>query len=223
MLKRCTLLAALVFGALVAAQGVFFLRILTEPSRIVHADLIAAFEGRPERTREAYTLADRGYASTLVISPAEKQQLEAFGRQYQTDASLVVLPEEKARTTFENALYTSRIIRAHGYKRIILVTSWNHIPRSCLLLKLMLVGSDTRIYPHPVATGAITSRNWYHRAIGWEMIYNEMVESWGSIVELVGYKIKSDLPRTQSGKSFFPTALKKFILFKITDKTLADA
>ena len=50
-----------------------------------------------------------------------------------------------------------------------------------------------------------------------------MVESWGSIVELVGYKIKSDLPRTQSGKSFFPTALKKFILFKITDKTLADA
>jgi uncharacterized SAM-binding protein YcdF (DUF218 family) len=50
------------------------------------------------------------------------------------------IQEDQATTTFENALYTSRIIKAHRYQSVILVTSDYHMPRSLALLQLFLAG-----------------------------------------------------------------------------------
>jgi uncharacterized SAM-binding protein YcdF (DUF218 family) len=46
-----------------------------------------------------------------------------------------IITEEASRDTFENAAYTLKICKEKGYKRIILVTSAYHMPRSIYLFK----------------------------------------------------------------------------------------
>ncbi len=46
-----------------------------------------------------------------------------------------IITEEASRDTFENAAYTLKICKEKGYKRIILVTSGYHMPRSVYLFK----------------------------------------------------------------------------------------
>ena len=211
------------FGLLLVAQGVFFLHILQEKPVIVAADIVVAFEGRLGRAREAYALADQEYAPALVISPANDQRLATYDRQFRPGRSFVKLHEEKARTTFENALYTADIIKHKGFKSVILVTSWDHMPRSYLLLRLMLMSSGSRIYPHTVATGAITQRNWYRHTLGWKMVYNEMVETWGSLLECARYRTTGQIPLNEPGRSGLLARLKKLLLFDIRLDAPAEA
>jgi DUF218 domain len=205
--------AVVVFGLILTTQCLFFLGILLDGALPVHADLIVAFEGRPERSQEAYRLADQGYAPALAISPASDLQLKAYDRQYRSKRIFLRIPERKARTTFENALYTAEIVHKNGFKSVILVTSWNHMPRSYLLLNMMLIDSGTTIYPHAVATGAISHSNWYCRTLGWKMVYNEIVETWGSMVELAKYRIIGRPSANVTGQSDLFSRLKKIILF----------
>jgi uncharacterized SAM-binding protein YcdF (DUF218 family) len=44
-----------------------------------------------------------------------------------------VFGEEKSRDTFENALETQKVLKQHGWKRYLLVTSALHMPRSMLV------------------------------------------------------------------------------------------
>ena len=160
-------------------------------------------------------MADQAYAPALVISPADDRRLEAYDRLYRPSRLFAKLSEEKARTTFENALYTANIVKRNGFKSLILITSWDHMPRSYLLLKMMLMGCGTHIYPHAVATGAIDQGNWYRHVLGWKMVYNEMVETWGSLLECVGYRATGRLPAIAPGKLGLLGRLKSIFLFEI--------
>jgi hypothetical protein len=51
------------------------------------------------------------------------------------------------------SIHTRTIVKAHGFRSLILVTSWNRMPRSHLLLKAMRIGSNIDIYMHTVHTG----------------------------------------------------------------------
>jgi uncharacterized SAM-binding protein YcdF (DUF218 family) len=44
-----------------------------------------------------------------------------------------VIGEEKSRDTYENALETAKLLKKHGWKRYLLVTSALHMPRSMLV------------------------------------------------------------------------------------------
>ena len=72
------------------------------------------------------------------------------------------------------------------------------MPRSYLLLKAMIGGSEV-IQPHPIATGNVDQTNWYRHRTGWKMVYNEMVEFWGSLIELARYKVSGELPEQVPG------------------------
>jgi len=101
----------------------------------------------------------------------------------------------------------------------LLVTLWNHMPRSYFLLKAMTGGSEV-IQPHPIATGSVDLTNWYRHRTGWKMVYNEMVEFWGSLIELARYKVSGELPEQVPGGSSLATRLKQLLLFKIDHKSL---
>ena len=44
-----------------------------------------------------------------------------------------IIGEEKSRDTFENALETQKVLKQHGWKRYLLVTSALHMPRSMMV------------------------------------------------------------------------------------------
>ena len=209
------------FIAALAAQAALFFGVLFVPdSEPPPADLIVSFQGRDGRTRTAYELADRGYAPALVISPATESQLKIHDRIFGFEKPVRRIIEPRARTTFENALYTAQIMQRHDLNSVILVTSWDHMPRSCLLLRIMCFGSDITIQPNAVATGRLNRHNWHRHLIGWKMVYNEMVQCWGSLMELAKYKISGRVSSTAPGKTGMLTGLKKLLLFEIDPDSL---
>ena len=84
----------------------------------------------------------------------------------------------------------------------------------------MTYASNVTINPYPVATGTVDQTNWYRNAAGWKMMYNEMVEFWGSLIELARYKVSGELPERVTGKSMLATRLKELLLFKIDNSSL---
>lgn len=205
------------------AEGLCFIRVLSKKPVPRQAELIVSFEGRDGRAQTAYKLAEDADAATLVISPATRQRLKAYDRRYRPKKRIKRIVEKKARTTFENAFYTRDIAEKNGFDTVILVTSWDHMPRAYMLLRIMLIGSGTRIFPHPVPTGPLNRDNWYHHANGWKMIFNEMVETWGSLIEYAHYRTSGRLPKNQPGKRGFFSGLKKIILFDIDPAALSAA
>ena len=183
--------------------------------------MIVAFEGSYSRVRMAYRLADQAYAPTLVISPASASRLSQYDHSYRPTRRFNKIIEDKARTTFENALYTRKIIKQNGFKTVNLVTSWNHMPRAYLLLKLLLAGSGTRVKPNSVATGKLDQENWFRTIIGWKMIYNEILKTWGSLFEMAQYGLDGQVSITEPGKTNLFIGLKKILLLKIDPLVLS--
>lgn len=214
------ILIIIVAGALIT-QTLCFAYVLTRSPELAPADVIVVFEGQVGRTQTAYALADQGYAPNVIISPASKQRLKRFDRRFKPKRTFNRIIEDKARTTFENALLTGKLIERNQFGSVILVTQWSHMPRSYLLLKTMLLGANTRIEPCPVPTGKLKQENWYHHTVGWKMVYNEMVEIWGSLIEHIRYKITGELPPDRIGKSSMIRKLKAHLLFKIHPEELS--
>lgn len=217
IIRRGLRISFTLFAILLILELFFFAKVLFTAPSLEPAGMVVCFEGAEGRARAAYSLADQGYADVLVISPADKNKLERYDRRFKPTQHFIKVMENSARTTFENALYTSRIVKRHHIKSVILVTSWNHMPRSLLLLKLMLLGNDTKIYPYTVATKKLAQENWYRHKTGWKMFYNEMMEYWGSLTELLTFQIRGAVPAKAWKKSDFLKRLKPLILFDIDE------
>jgi uncharacterized SAM-binding protein YcdF (DUF218 family) len=99
----------------------------------------AAYNDNVERLLATYGLLREGKAKAAILSGApvsEKyaavgearwlgHQLEEWG----ISPDRIVL-EERARNTRENAVFSAESVRAHGYRRVLVVTSAFHMPRS---------------------------------------------------------------------------------------------
>jgi uncharacterized SAM-binding protein YcdF (DUF218 family) len=222
VLKRSFLVGIIGLVLVFTVQGLLFAYLVSGKPKLEPADLIVAFEGRRGRAETAYRLVDRGLAPALVISPANKHKLNVYDLRFKPKRKVEKIIENKARTTFENALYSGRIVEDNHFKTIILVTSWNHMPRSYLLLKLVLIGADTRIQLYPVATGLLNRNNWYRHTLGLKMIYNEILESWGSIAELVVYRYSGKISDRRIGRKGFIRFLRNILLFEIDPVAMAS-
>ena len=75
------------------------------------------------------------------------------------DAALVLEPT--ARNTFENADRSVAIIRARGWQRVILVTSWPHLPRALLAFRAAGVRATGQAAP-AAATPVPFRRAWHY-------------------------------------------------------------
>ena len=108
-------------------------------------DLIAVFGGANARYQKGHELANQGMAPYLIISPASEKRLQYFKNTFQSDDRIQYIIENQAETTFQNALLVAGLVRKHGLKSLVLVTSEYHMPRAYYLLKLRLIGSDVKV------------------------------------------------------------------------------
>jgi uncharacterized SAM-binding protein YcdF (DUF218 family) len=94
-----------------------------------------------------------------------------------------ILLETRSRTTWENARYTSEILRKHGMQSFYLVTSGVHLRRAFLAFKRWYPeGSPIPVSAHPLVNPGTTS--------SWEKFLpkQEVLCAWGEMWhELVGY------------------------------------
>lgn len=213
---------ALLFITVLGTQMAFFYHILMHDKPLEKADLIVVFAGRSDRAKEGYRLIDRNYAPNLVISPATESKLSVYKNKYLPNRPVNRIVEGNSRTTLENAVYTKEIMTERHLNSAILVTSWDHMPRSYFLLRLLRLGTGIRVQTHKVATGRLNSANWFRNKLGWKMVYNEMVDVWGSLFEYANYQIKDRLPEHTSGGSVFFSRMRQLLLFEIDEKSLSS-
>lgn len=181
--KRRLILTLLAIGLLPAAQAAAVFGLSGAGRAGPRADLIAVFPGAPERIAAAVRLAAEGRADHLLVATGESVDalvapiLDGLPG---AKRRLELIAGGTSRDTFEDALVTARQVRAHGFKRVILVTSDYHMLRSWVLLRLLMAGSGVEIvrYAVPTPNG--------HPDAGLRTVGREMVKLWGSLGEF-GY------------------------------------
>jgi uncharacterized SAM-binding protein YcdF (DUF218 family) len=199
-----------------AVQGAYWYRTLTAPFEIRQAEAVVVFLGGPGRIRKGYDLANQGMAPLLSLSPATERRIQSLDKRFAgTGKPPVHMVEDRATTTFENALLTGRLIEAHGIKHCLLVTERFHMPRSLLLLRMVLAGKGVRIDPAPVEAKpyAVSPLRWSVREQ--KRAYNEMIEFWGSLVEVINYKATGQLPEPGQAESGIIKYLRNALLLEI--------
>lgn len=112
------------------------------------------FKDGVDRILGGIRMVEQGYAKKLLITgglggfsedgPSEAALLKIFAMKRGVDEERIIL-EEKARNTYENALYTKDLVESRGYKRILIVTSAYHMKRAQLCFRKQ--GLEPDIYP----------------------------------------------------------------------------
>ncbi|MGF1639876.1 MAG: YdcF family protein [Rhodospirillales bacterium] len=66
--------------------------------------------------------------------PAEADVMRSIAVERGVPAARILV-EDRARNTFENAVYTGRIVRDRGWRAVVLVTDWFHMPRALYVFR----------------------------------------------------------------------------------------
>jgi uncharacterized SAM-binding protein YcdF (DUF218 family) len=128
------------------------------------AEAIVALTGPSTlRIAAAMKLLEDGKGERLLVSGVNRKATRADirsvsrapGRLYDCCVDLGF----QAADTIGNARETAAWARAHGFKRLIVVTADYHMPRAILELKGALPGGQFQ--PYPVATDELNARRWW--------------------------------------------------------------
>lgn len=162
--------------------------------------------GYGELAVHAAGLYHRGFSKKIVASgkysilgdsfagPLSPQ--EYVGRAYETESDFLtavllekgvpreaVLQEKQATYTYENAIYTAKLLAGQPVRRALLVCQAFHARRSLLYYKILF--PDTEILVCPVQTRGITRENWYLDAEKIDIVLGEVERCGGQFHEIM--------------------------------------
>jgi len=142
---------------------------------------IIVLGGGFERTREGVRLTRLHPEALLVITGASDQDY-TYARKYAADPSRVVI-EPNAKSTFDNARYTRRLLAPKPGENWLLVTSAAHMPRAVATFR----GVDFPVLPWPVHdepsqgdTASVQATHEYLGLIGYRLM-GRTREFWPSL------------------------------------------
>lgn len=147
------------------------------------ADAIVAISGgnTNARTMHAVSLYSKGWSSNIIFSGAAADAHSPSNASVMRDQAQiagvppsVIVIEEKAKNTIENAELTSEIIINRDYKKIILVTSGYHQRRAYLEFSRALKNRGVEIINSPTED-TDWSNMWWLRPRGWRLVISELV------------------------------------------------
>ncbi|QLF71241.1 YdcF family protein [Peteryoungia desertarenae] len=158
-------LVVLAAGALLIAGFLHFADSVTnlKPQNNPKADAIVVLTGGYQRIEQAIDLLRQGAGQRLLISGVNPSTTaNQIRRVTQSSPDLFECCVDigyDAIDTVGNANETSRWIREHGYRSILIVTSNYHMQRS--LMELRRIDRDTEFIPYPVVNADLKTRAWY--------------------------------------------------------------
>jgi len=150
-----------------------------------------------------------------MVSPADTKKLKTYDEKNGLPKGVRHLVEDKARTTFENAVYTKKIILEQQFDSVILVTSFYHMPRSYFLLCMVLAGSNVRVQTCGVDVSGANLKSMMKTAKGKRLLFNEMAKFWVSNLELLSYAVWRKLPEQNIRESWVIKWLRPVVLFGV--------
>jgi uncharacterized SAM-binding protein YcdF (DUF218 family) len=214
-LIKYTLLTLGIMLAVVAAQTIYFFKISSYDSTLEKADLIVVFSGESKRVDVGLQLAKVGYAGCVTVAGAGERNLKPFIKKNKVTGDIRLIISDSCRTTFEDAVSTRDVVKKSNFKSIILVTSSYHLPRAYFLLRMLLLGENVKMQIYGVRPTDVKGADGRTGALMPRLIYNEMLQFWGSIGEMLSYKVTGELPVQDSARLKAMKFLKKRVLFDV--------
>ena len=131
------------------------------------ADAVVALTGASDlRLEAAVRLLERGKGRRLLISGVNKEasraDVLAVTGAVKPIYDCCVDLGYSAADTIGNADEIAEWARGKGYRRLIVVTSDYHMPRTMLLLREAM--PEATLTPYPVVTGPVDVRHWWRRS-----------------------------------------------------------
>ena len=142
------------------------------------ADGIVVLTGGEQRLSEAGRLLTQGWGKRLLISGANRMATaEDLHRTSKLDAALFRLSVDigyAAHDTVGNADETREWARAHGFKRLIIVTSSYHMPRT--LAELGRAMPRAVLIPYPVVSPNFRTEHWWRHVATARLLFFEYLK-----------------------------------------------
>jgi uncharacterized SAM-binding protein YcdF (DUF218 family) len=154
--------------------GFLNLILFQETSADLKADAIIILTGGTGRIGKGFELLKKEKAHRAFISGvASPVQLEELLKIYRCSSELgeKIELDKTAVDTQSNARQTSYWIKYYGYKTIILVTSYYHIPRS--VIEFQRFSQDIKIIPYPIFPAQFSLLTLLKRPSEWKTIIEE--------------------------------------------------
>ena len=170
-----SLIAGVLLAALLIPEFVYFqCAFKGETGPLAPYDVVLVYGGKFSRTPAGLALAQKAGVPVFIS--------EAFGdpNDVQKKAGGVTVPvtvDHFAKTTDQNARNAAKFLKAGGFRRPLLVTSWYHLPRALFLTRLYLGGSGLLVQGH--ASDSIPP-HWWQEPDAWA----ELAKFWGSVVRV---------------------------------------
>jgi uncharacterized SAM-binding protein YcdF (DUF218 family) len=120
-----------------------------------------------DRVTEAVHEYERGVAPRLVMTggAAHNRSVEASAMARVAEAQGVpassILQETQALDTVQNACFSTRILKSHGWRSAEVVSSPSHLPRAALIFSRLPIEWRVHAAPESLTPG------WYRRAAQW--------------------------------------------------------
>lgn len=113
----------------------------------VRADTIVVFSGDPRRIRAATKLLKEGFGNNLLIVGQDNtEEISKIRLENRSLFICCVTVDNKSRNTAEDAMLASNIIQQKGWKSVLLVTSFFHVPRAKEELSTILPETNIETY-----------------------------------------------------------------------------
>ncbi|UOF88973.1 YdcF family protein [Fodinisporobacter ferrooxydans] len=151
------IISIMIVIALVARFAGTFLYLNQQPIR---SDAIIVLSGGAERVAKGVRLYREGYSRYIILSNAfDTKPVKPIDqiKQYNIPKKSVIL-ETKAQSTYENALFTEKLVKEHHFTSVIVVSSNYHMRRVAFNFGKVYSGTgirltycasnDPRFHPH---------------------------------------------------------------------------
>ena len=183
MIRRFFIAVTLVAMAYILGFAGFVWSLPKALPRAPRADGIVVLTGGDTRLDRADELLEQGMGKRLLVSGVDpatsKGTLERLihaGPRFKCCADLGYAAED----TQGNARETADWVRAHHFRRLILVTSRYHMPRS--LTEFAAALPDVQVLPYPVEQQRMDLEGWWRHPRTIELLHREYVKYLASLI-----------------------------------------
>ena len=107
-LRRWLTISFFVLTIITLLQITYTLFIFLQFNSLRPADAVVVFSGSLNRIETGYNLVNKGYADSLIISPATLEIIVEYNQRFNLRKTANIIVEDNATSTFENALYTDK-------------------------------------------------------------------------------------------------------------------
>lgn len=172
-------------------------RYLVYHQSIHPADAIIILSGGIGRIEEGSVMHQNGFASIILLSNA-KEETSSYGDMLQTALALgisekVVLTEDEAQSTYQNALLTLPIMQDNGFSSAIVVSSDFHMRRVKFIFDHVYKDSGINLTYVGSSESGYNATMWWTDKYSREMTFNEYIKMIGNAFGYNGPEAKSVL------------------------------